>query len=115
MARKSKWSADDRKKLWKSVNDGVAEQDIREKLGIDGKAMTAVEFAQQLKMAMVEAGKIKQASRAKTVKKANTYEVTNTGRLTISDFSQATGYNAGDKFTVEKPRGKSKAWRIVPA
>lgn len=115
MARKSKWGKDDRKKLLKMVNDGVAEQDIRDKLGVSDKPMTAVEFAQQLKMAMVESGAIKQASRAKATKKPITYEVTKTGRLTVSDFSEQTGYKAGDKFTLEKPRGKSKAWRIVPA
>jgi hypothetical protein len=66
MARKSKWSKDDRKKLLKMVDSGVAEQDIREKLRVGDKPMTAVEFAQQLKMAMVDAGRIKQAKRSKT-------------------------------------------------
>ena len=60
MARKSKWDEGDRKKLLKMVNDGVSEQEIREKLAYKNKPMTSVEFAQQLKMAMVESGKIKQ-------------------------------------------------------
>jgi len=115
MARKSRWSKADRKKLWKMVNDGVAEQEIRDKLAVGDKPMTAVEFAQQLKMAMVEAGQIKQSKRAKTLSGPKIYEVTNKGRLTISDFTDITGYNTGDKFSLEKPRGKSKAWRLVPA
>ena len=73
-----------------------------------------VEFAQQLKMAMVEAGQIKQASRKKAVVKTKAYEVTAKGRLTITDFSEATGYKAGAKFALENPRGKSTAWRLVP-
>jgi hypothetical protein len=115
MARKSRWSKSDRKKLWKMVNDGIAEQDIRDKLAVGDKPMTAVEFAQQLKMAMVEAGQIKQAKRAKASTAPKVYEVTNKGRLTISDFSDLTGYKTGDKFSLEKPRGKSNAWRLVPA
>ena len=114
MARKSRWSKSDRKKLWKMVNDGIAEQEIRDKLAVGDKPMTAVEFAQQLKMAMVEAGQIKQAKRTKAASAPKVYEVTNKGRLTVSDFSALTGYKTGDKFTLEKPRGKSKAWRLVP-
>jgi hypothetical protein len=114
MARKSRWSKGDRKKLWKMVNDGIAEQEIRDKLAVGDKPMTAVEFAQQLKMAMVEAGQIKQAKRAKAASAPKVYEVTNKGRLTISDFTALTGYKTGDKFSLEKPRGKSNAWRLVP-
>ena len=115
MARKSKWSQDDRKKLLKMVSDGVSEQEIREKLSYKNKAMTSVEFAQQLKMAMVEAGKIKQEAPAvKQAAKPEVYKVTSTGRLTVTDFSEKTGAQAGGKFTLEKPRGKSNAWRLVP-
>jgi len=114
MARASKWSAADRKKLLKMVNDGVSEQEIRDKLGQGGTPMAAVEFAQQLKMAMVESGQIKQAVRKKAVAKAKAYEVTSKGRLTITDFTQATGAKSGAKFALENPRGKSKAWRLVP-
>lgn len=114
MARASKWNANERKKLLKMVTDGVSEQEIREKLGQGGVAMSAVEFAQQLKMAMVEAGQIKQASRKKAAPKAKAYEVTSKGRLTITDFTEATGHKPGAKFTLENPRGKSSAWRLVP-
>ena len=115
MARKSKWNAEDRKKLLKMVGEGVSEQEIREKLAYKNKAMTSVEFAQQLKMAMVEAGKIKQqATAAKKTAKPEVYKVTSTGRLTVTDFADKTGYKAGAKFTLEKPRGKSTAWRLVP-
>jgi len=114
MARKSKWSKEDRKKLLKMVKAGVPEQDIREKLGVGGKPMSAVEFAQQLKMAMVDAGQIKQAKRPKASSAPKLYKVTSKGRLTITDFSEVTGYNPGSQFTLEKPRGRSKAWRIVP-
>lgn len=96
------------------VNDDIAEQEIREKLAVGDKPMTAVEFAQQLKMAMVEGGQIKQAKRTKAATAPKVYEVTNKGRLTISDFSALTGYKTGDKFSLEKPRGKSNAWRLVP-
>ena len=115
MARKSKWSVEDRKKLLKMVSNGVTEQDIREELAIGGKAMTAIEFAQQFKMAMVEDGRIKQATAKKKVEKSKTYEVTDTGRLSITDFSEITGVAAGAKFKLEKPRGRSKAWRLVSA
>ncbi len=116
MARKSKWDQADRKKLLKMVSDGVSEQEIREKLAFKNKAMTSVEFAQQLKMAMVESGKIKQeAPVAKKAAKPEVYKVTSTGRLTVTDFGDKTGAKAGAKFTLEKPRGKSNAWRLVPA
>ncbi len=114
MARRSKWSQAERVKLLKMIKDGVAEQVIREKMGSGGKAMTSVEFAQQLKMAMVEDGTLKQATRAKSADKPRLYEVTKGGRLTLSDFAQITGYKSGNKFTLQKPRGRSKAWRIVP-
>jgi hypothetical protein len=114
MARASKWNAAERKKLLKMVNNGVSEQEIRDNLGHRGKAMSAVEFAQQLKMAMVEAGQIKQAARKKTAAKPKGYEVTGKGRLTITDFAKATGAKPGAKFALENPRGKSKAWRLVP-
>lgn len=114
MARTSKWNEEDRKNLLKMVDDGVPEQDIREQMSINGKAMTAVEFAQQYKMASVEAGRIKQAARAKTGVVQRKYEVTAKGRLTITDFTDVAGFKPGDKFTLESPRGKSSAWRLVP-
>ena len=115
MARKSKWNEGDRKKLLKMVNDGVSEQNIREKLAYKNKAMTSVEFAQQLKMAMVESGKIKQEAPAgKQKAKPATYTVTAKGRLTLNDFAEKAGVEPGAKFTMEKPRGKSNAWRLVP-
>lgn len=112
MARKSKFSDADRKKMLTMVNDGVTEQEIREKFS----GMTSAEFAQQLKMAMVDSGQIKQAPRGKKAAKdkPTIYEVTNTGRLTITDLAEKTGFEAGSKFTLEKPRGKSNAWRLVP-
>lgn len=77
--------------------------------------MTSVEFAQQLKMAMVESGKIKQAATGGKAKaKPTTYSVTAKGRLTVGDFGEKSGAKPGAKFTLEKPRGKSKAWRLVP-
>ncbi len=119
MARASRWSKEQRAKLWAMVRKGVAEQEIR---GLyptsDGKGgqrpMTAVEFAQQLKQAMVEAGEIKQAGPKKKADKKSEYEVTRTGRLTINDFTEKTGFKPGETFAVEKPRGRSKAWRVVP-
>jgi hypothetical protein len=114
MARQSKWDEKERKKLLKMVNDGIPEQEIREKMSKNGKPMTAVEFSQQLKMAMVESGKIKQAPRSKAAEKPAAFEVTPKGRLTISNFADETGYQPGAKFTLEKPRGKSDAWRLVP-
>ncbi len=114
MARKSRWSKADRKKLLRMVNEGVSEQEIRQKLAVGDRPMSAVEFAQQLKMAMVETGQIKQAKRTKAAAGPKTYEVTAKGRLTISDFSELTGFKTGDKFTLEKPRGRSNAWRLVP-
>lgn len=114
MARRSKWSAEDRKKMLKMVKDGVTEQEIRRKLSTDGKVMTSPAFSQQLKMAMVEAGQIKQTPRNSTSKNGKEYLVTAKGRLTVSDFSQLTGYKAGARFVLEKPRGRSKAWRLVP-
>ncbi len=114
MARKSKWDAGDRKKLLKMIKDGVAEQEIRAKLAVGGKDMTSVEFAQQLKMAMVENGTIKQAAAGKKKAKPQVYKVTAKGRLTVSDFAEKAGIGAGAEFTLEKPRGKSKAWRLVP-
>lgn len=66
-------------------------------------------------MAMVEAGQIKQATKGKgTAAKPTTYAVTGKGRLTVTDFGDATGFETGAKFTLEKPRGRSKAWRLVP-
>lgn len=114
MARKSKWNEEDRKSLLKMVQEGVAEQEIRETLSYNGKPMTAVEFAQQLKMAMVDSGQIKQATKAKATAENKIYEVTQKGRLSITDFAELTGYGAGAKFSLEKPRGKSMAWRLVP-
>lgn len=114
MAKRSKWSRDDRKKLLKMVQDGLAEQEIREKLGGASKPMSSAEFAQQLKMAMVESGQLKQASRKKAPAKPKGYEVTSTGRLTITDFSELTGAGTGASFSLERPRGKSQSWRLVP-
>lgn len=114
MAKTTKWNAEDRKRLFKMVQDGVPEQEIREALSSDGKGMTSTEFAQQLRLAMVEAGKIKQAPAKKGKPAPTVYEVTPKGRLTVTDFSELTGFEPGSKFVVEKPRGRSKAWRIVP-
>ncbi|MFH1926487.1 MAG: hypothetical protein ABIK32_08375 [Chloroflexota bacterium] len=114
MARQSKWNEGDRKKLLKMVSDGVSEQEIREQLAYKNKAMTSVEFAGQLKMAMVESGKIKQAAPAgKQKAKPTIYTVTAQGRLTVSDFAEKSGFKPGANFTLEKPRGKSTAWRLV--
>jgi hypothetical protein len=41
------------------------------------------------------------------------YAVTNTGRLTISDFSSLTGAQSGDKFILLGPKGRTKTWRII--
>lgn len=114
MARKSKWSPEDRKKLLQMLKDGVTEQEIRHKMSTGGKNMTSPAFSQQLKMAMVEAGQIKQTTKKSAAKTGKQYVVTAKGRLTISDFSQLTGYKTGDTFVLEKPRGRSKAWRLVP-
>ena len=119
MARASRWSKEQRAKLWSMVRNGVAEQEIRNQFPTnDGKggerAMTAVEFAQQLKQAMVEAGEIKQIVQPKKADKKSEYEVTRTGRLTINDFAELTGFKPGQVFVLEKPRGRSNAWRIVP-
>jgi hypothetical protein len=114
MARASKWSEEARKKLLKMVTSGVPEQEIREKLSLQGKPMSAVEFAQQLKMAMVEAGQIKQIRKKRVQDKPRAFEVTSKGRLTITNFTEVTGYKSGAKFRLEKPRGRSKAWRLVP-
>lgn len=118
MARSSRWNKDDRAKIWKLVRDGVAEQELRDMFATnDGKGnsrpMSAVEFAQQLKQAMVEAGDIKQSSRQKPTEKKTVYQVTATGRLTVSDFSDLTGAKEGDNYVLEKPRGRSKSWRLV--
>ncbi|MCF8074023.1 MAG: hypothetical protein K9K66_10815 [Desulfarculaceae bacterium] len=114
MAKKSKWGPEDRKKLLKMIKDGMTEQTIRDQLAGKGQTMTSSEFAQQLKMAMVESGAIKQASKATNKPKPTTYGVTKTGRLTITDFGEKTGLKVESKFTLEKPRGRSKAWRLVP-
>ena len=119
MARTSRWSKDDRARLWKQVKDGMPEQEIREGFSTispkgDARGMTAVEFAQQLKQAMVEAGEIKQSSHQSPVEKKTIYQVTATGRLTISDFTELTGAKEGESFYLERPRGRSKAWRLLP-
>lgn len=112
MARKSKWDAEDRKRLYKMVKSGKSEQEIREHFG----GMSSSEFAQQLKMAMVEAGYLKQSPRKSDgkSKKQRVYTVTSKGRLTISDFSEVTGMGSGARFVLEKPRGRSQAWRLLP-
>ena len=119
MARVLRWNKEHRQDLLKMVKAGVPEQEIREKFSTSDKkagprAMTAVEFAQQLKLAMVEAGEIKQAERTKNDVKPVCYEVTPTGRLTIPEFAELTGAKTGDRFVVESPRGRSKAWRVLP-
>jgi predicted transcriptional regulator len=119
MARASRWSKEQRAKLWKMVRSGIAEQEIRDQFTTDNgnggkRGMTAVEFAQQLKQAMVEAGDIKQVTLQKKADEKSEYEVTRTGRLTINDFAQITGAAPGEIFVLEKPRGRSKAWRVVP-
>ena len=103
------------RKLLKMVNDGVSEQEIRETLAYKKKPMTSAAFAGQLKMAMVESGKLKQAAPAgKQKAKPIIYTVTAQGRLTVSDFAEKSGAKPGAKYTLEKPRGKSTAWRLVP-
>jgi hypothetical protein len=119
MARASRWTKEDRKKLWKLVREGVAEQDIREQYATtdakgNNRPMTALEFAMQYKQASVEAGEIKQAARAKESEKMVGYQVTATGRLTITDFAEITGAQGGDSFGLMRPRGRSNAWRLVP-
>lgn len=52
--------------------------------------------------------------RSKAAEKPAAFEVTPKVRLTISNFADETGYQPGAKFTLEKPRGKSDAWRLVP-
>jgi hypothetical protein len=120
MARSSRWSKEDRTKLLKMVRDGIAEQQVRDHFSTTdakgkNRSMSAVEFAQQFKQAMVETGEIKQASRQKTTEKKSVYQVTTTGRLTISDFTELTGAKEGESFVLESPRGRSKAWRLVAA
>gem|GEM_PF-1323512 len=119
MARSSRWGKDDRSKMLKLVKQGVSEQEIRAKFTTkdrkgSAREMTAVEFAQQLKQAMVEAGDIKQAPRKKQAAKPVGYKVTKTGRLTITNFAEFTSVKGGEVFTLERPRGRSKAWRLVP-
>ena len=114
MARLSKWNEKDRKKLLKMLEEGEPEQEIRDQLSKDGKPMTSPQFAQQLRQAMVEAGQIKQAATRKAVSEPKAYEVTAKGRLTVPDFQEITGYAPGTTFTLEKPRGRSNAWRLVP-
>lgn len=111
MARASKWDQTDRSRLLEMIRQGISEQQIREGFG----GMTSPQFSQQLKMAMVEAGEISQANIRGAAKSApTTYQVSNKGRLTITDFSSKTGADPGAKFTIEKPRGKSTAWRLAP-
>jgi hypothetical protein len=43
------------------------------------------------------------------------YEITQRGRLSLTDFASKTGSKPGDRFYLEKPRGNSKSWRLVPA
>ncbi len=111
MAKKLKWGVGDRKELIAQMKKGVPEQEIRSSMG----NMTSVQFAAQLKKAMVEGGQLKQAKGKQAKEKANTYEVTKKGRLTLSDFGSVSGFQAGAKFTLKKPHGKSKAWRVLPA
>lgn len=118
MARKSKWSAEDRRKLIKMVNSGVPEQAIREEFTTSGRGgkirpMTAIEFAQQLKTAMVESGAIKQVKRSKE-DGPRVYKVTSKGRLTVADFAEKSGAKPGDRFVLETPRGRSQSWRLLP-
>jgi hydrogenase maturation factor len=42
------------------------------------------------------------------------YEVTPTGRLTITDFAERVGARPGDRFVLQKPRGSSPAWLVAP-
>ncbi len=118
MTRKGKWSPEDRKKLIRLVERGVPEQDIRKQFktkATDGqlRPMTAVEFAQQLKTALVEAGKIKQAPKTKN-SGPRVYKVTAKGRLTIADFSQKASASTGDRYRLKPPQGRSKTWKLVP-
>jgi hypothetical protein len=119
MARSSRWTKEDRKKLWKLVREGIAEQDIREQFATtdrkgNKRAMSAMEFAMQYKQASVEAGEIKQATRVKETEKVVGYQVTATGRLTITNFTEVTGAQGGETYALMRPRGRSNAWRLVP-
>lgn len=119
MARSSRWTKEDRAKILKMVKKGVSEQEIRATFTTSNakggqRDMTAVEFAQQFKQGMVETGAIKQAPRKKLAPQRAGYKVTKTGRLTITDFTEITGIEAGVTFVLESPRGRSKAWRLVP-
>ncbi len=119
MAKGPRWTAEDRKRLWKMVQEGIPEQEIREAFSYqDAKGrmriMSSSEFALQLKRAMIEAGQLKQRSSRNKRRTRHVYKVTNTGRLTISDFAAITGAKPGDTFVLEPPRGRSKAWRLVP-
>ena len=119
MPRMSRWSAEDRAVLLKMVREGHAEQHIRDcfsyydKFGIHN-TMSAMSFAQQLKQAMVEAGEIKQKTGKNKENCESIYKVTSTGRLTVHDFQSRTGAQANQEFSMLPPRGRSKAWRIVP-
>ena len=119
MARMSRWSAEDRALLLKMVHDGQAEQYIRDCFSYYDKfgtqhSMSAMSFAQQLKQAMVEAGEIKQKATLSKKNNESVYKITSTGRLTIHDFKTRTGALANQEFIMQPPRGRSKAWRIVP-
>lgn len=119
MARTSRWSAEDRAALLKMVRDGQSEQHIRDHFIYYDKygvlhSMSAMSFAQQLKQAMVEAGVIKQKKRTEKENTLSLYTVSSTGRLTIFDFAAKTGAGPGQEFIILPPRGRSKAWRILP-
>ncbi len=119
MPRVSRWSAEDRAILLKMVREGEPEQYIRDhflyydKYGVQ-HSMSAMSFAQQLKQAMVEAGEIKQKNLKTKESLQSVYTVTSTGRLTIYDFQHRTGANPHQEFIMLPPKGRSKAWRIVP-
>ena len=98
------------------IKNDRSEREIREALTTKDKGMTSVEFAHQLKVALVEDGTIKQNTPASKLKATPVnYAVTPKGRLVVGDFAEKVGAKPGATSTLEKPRGRSKAWRLVPA
>ncbi len=47
--------------------------------------------------------------------KKRVYEVTSTGRLTISDFAELTGQGTGTSFVLQRPKGRIRTWRLAPS
>lgn len=116
MSRVPKWNSLNRKMLLKMIKEGKTEREIRKVMAGRDKRMTSVEFAHQLKMALVEDGTIKKRTpKIQGETAPDSYKITPKGRLVITDFSEKVGAEQGASFILEKPRGRSKAWRLVPA